>query len=338
MQQIFLINMYLLQLFCWYFILLEASAIQQHPKLRRVLKSRPLEPPFPNGRCGGSVVSISPKNTYEKVEANIGGLLLPPRLIDVWLPPEYDNVSRFPVLYCHDGQNAFEDSSSWTGASWRLVGALTRLKERGLISEIPIVVLLPSASEDFVPGVRRRHLEYGDMGQVFAEAHSDFVANVVKPLVDNKFCTLKGKDHTYAIGTSLGGQASFHLMLRHPELFGGAACLSPAFQPAALATVISTSSQTLRGKRIYLDMGGDMNGRKVPFLDIMDHMTTDHWWNPGFFWLDTQLQASLDAMRMALDLAGVDYAYHKAPGARHNERAWAQRIHLPLLHLYGCEK
>ena len=43
----------------------------------------------------------------------------------------------------------------------------------------------------------------------------------------------------------------------------------------------------------------------------------------------------IDATLLALDQAGVKYNYEKFPGGRHNERAWAQRIHRPLLHLYG---
>ena len=43
----------------------------------------------------------------------------------------------------------------------------------------------------------------------------------------------------------------------------------------------------------------------------------------------------IDATLLALDQAGVKYNYEQFPGGRHNERAWAQRIHRPLLHLYG---
>lgn len=56
-----------------------------------------------------------------------------------------------------------------------------------------------------------------------------------------------------------------------------------------------------------------------------------------YWWLDTSLQPMIDAVRFALDQAGVKYRYEKFPGGRHNERAWAQRIHRPLLHLYGKE-
>ena len=56
-----------------------------------------------------------------------------------------------------------------------------------------------------------------------------------------------------------------------------------------------------------------------------------------YWWLDTSLQPMIDAVRFALDQAGVQYRYEKFPGGRHNERAWGQRIHRPLSYLYGKE-
>jgi pimeloyl-ACP methyl ester carboxylesterase len=287
------------------------------------------------------VVTIPPEDTYgidvNLANINLGGdLVLPPRPIKVWLPPNYSEDQAHPVLYTHDGQNAMEDSDSWTGTSWRLAGALTRLADHHLISRdspLPIVVLLPSAEGDLVPGIHRRHLEYGDVNIPFARAHADFVAKTVKPLIDSRFSTNPASEHTYTIGCSLGGQASLHLLLRHPDLFGGAACLSPYFGPAILEEV-ARSSGILESKKIYLDIGGDHDDVKVPLLDLFDHITSEHWWNPGYFWLDTQLQGGVNAMRTALDQAGVDYCFHRIPGGRHNERAWAQRIDKPLRYLY----
>jgi enterochelin esterase-like enzyme len=311
-----------------------------------IVRRRQLTPPFPNGSCGGKVITIPPEDTYgidvNLADINLGGdFVLPPRPIQVWLPPDY-NIShpakQHPVLYAHDGHNAMEDTQSWTGTSWRLMGALTRLVEYGLILQdedmpMPIVVMLPSAEGDLMPGVRRRHLEYGDTNLPFAKAHADFVAKTVKPLIDSRFATNPAAEHTFTIGTSLGGQASMHLLLRHPDLFGGAACLSPSFGSNILDEV-ARSSDALESKRIYLDIGGDVKDVKVPFVDLFDHMTPEHWWNPGYFWLDTQLQGSVTAMRRALDQAGVDYCFQEFPGGRHNERAWAQRIDKPLQYLY----
>lgn len=298
-------------------------------------------------------------------------MVLLPRTIRIWLPPGYDEDGEVghPVLYVHDGQNAMEDNDSWTGASWRLTGALTRLADHQLIcsqkevtngdiqkdnqpaqsqdEKLPIVVLLPSAEGDWLPGVRRRHLEYGDMNLPFAQAHADFVANTVKPLVDNRFRTDPSPEHTFCMGSSLGGQASLHLLLRHPDKFGGAACLSPAFGPTILDYVASPKGRDILKagkKKLYFDIGGDMDDSKssdfvrVSPIDVLDHLTPVHGWNPGYFWLDTQLQGQVTAMQKVLDRAGINYEYRQYPGGRHNERAWAQRIDKPLLHLFSNGK
>lgn len=306
---------------------------QQRPRRRRTL-----EPPFPSGLCGGTLLNIPPEETFgidvNLASINLGGnLVLPPRNIQVWLPPGYDphkEDQRHPTLYVHDGQNAMEDSSSWTGTSWRLTGALTRMADHGLFREdlqLPILVLLPSIKGDLLPGIRRRHLEYGDTNFPFSQAHADLVATTVKPLIDARFNTLPDAEHTFAMGSSLGGQASLHLVLRHGDRFGGAAALSPAFGPNIIQDVTRASS-ILKGKRLYLDMGGDVNDIKVPLVDVFDHLTSDHWWNPGYFWLDTQLQSGMQSMRDALNRAGATYQYKEFPGGRHNERAWAQRVHV----------
>lgn len=309
---------------------------QQVP--RRETPHREFKPPFPDGLCGGTIVTLPPEETYA-LDKDLAGneWLLPSRPIPVWLPPGYGQSGyRHPVIYCHDGQNSMEDSSSWTGYSWRLAGALTRLYDHEKIRALPIVVLLPAADDDLL-GVRRRHLEYGELILPFGRAHADFVARTLKPVVDTQFLTLTRAHDTFAIGSSLGGQASTHLLWRHGDRFGGAGCLSPAFGPSLLRELSNPdiASQKLKGKRIYLDMGGDLDDTKVALLDVFDHITDRHWWNPGFFWLDTQLQNSLQRFWDALDEAQIDYACRQFAGGRHNERAWSQRIHLPLIHLLG---
>jgi pimeloyl-ACP methyl ester carboxylesterase len=377
-----------------------AAAAASVPK-NKVVELPPLpKPPFPNGPCGGKVIVIP--GLYDDFHP-----LLVPRDVSVWLPPHYDTTTtsrrnahddqqhdhhyRFSVLYCHDGQNVLDDASSWTGVSWRLPGALMRLSERGLLMNKngggpataggppPIVVLLPSAEGDVLPGVKRRHLEYGSLGLMtgdgpipsLAQAHADVVATVIKPYIDRNFCT--NPQCASAIGSSMGGQASLNLLLRHPNVFSAAACLSPYFAVDTLAAVAlrfwSSSSDRNNNMlllksnhRIYLDMGGDVNDVKVPWLDVMDHVNKPkHWWNAGYFWLDTSLQPSCQVMyQLLLQLQSKSQSsffasgsggvhergarererannvhFARFPGARHNERAWSHRIHQPLLFLYG---
>jgi len=111
--------------------------------------------------------------------------------------------------------------------------------------------------------------------------------------------------------------------------------MSPAFQAGLLAWVATIDEADLKGTRIYLDNGGDLDKVKVPLVNLWDHVTPEHWWNPGYWWLDSQLQGTVDAMRFALDARRVKYDYNKIAGGRHNERAWASRIHKPMMFLYG---
>jgi hypothetical protein len=164
--------------------LLNSSTVP--PRIRRKLETptRALQAPFPDGLNGGNLITLPPSKHYlkQKSNGNLGSdlaksFLLPPRDIQIWTPPQYNDPKlsnvRYPVLYVHDGQNAIEDSSSWTGYSWRLAGALTRMAERKQLktnehSFPPIVVMIPSATDRlaFVP---RRHLEYGDISTTFSQ-------------------------------------------------------------------------------------------------------------------------------------------------------------------------
>eukprot|EP00581_Thalassiosira_minuscula_P032831 CAMPEP_0183761752 /NCGR_PEP_ID=MMETSP0739-20130205/8632_1 /TAXON_ID=385413 /ORGANISM="Thalassiosira miniscula, Strain CCMP1093" /LENGTH=454 /DNA_ID=CAMNT_0025999949 /DNA_START=42 /DNA_END=1406 /DNA_ORIENTATION=+ len=355
---------------------------------------RPLAPPFPNGSCGGTIITLPRRELFPGQGSESMGIgdipflnnlnldtlnplsslenaVLPPRDVKVWLPREYHapeyRTHDFPILYCHDGQNAIDDASSWTGSSWRLVGALTRLSERKMLSTNtpPIVVCIPCADGGFLPGMPRRHSEYGDYTHPISQAHGDFVATKLHPYVTSRFRVMQGPEHTSTIGSSLGGQASMQLLLRYPDIFGGAACLSPCFTPGTIAAVMANlaidgyagnndknykplsreiekerhkmslgQTRTLHSKTIYIDNGGDVEDTRVPVFEAMDHFTlNERWWNPGYWWLDTSLQPMIDAMRWTLDQGGVRYVYEKFPGGRHNERAWAQRIHRPLLAL-----
>jgi enterochelin esterase-like enzyme len=309
------------------------------------------QPIFGDGPCDGSLADVDQSSEcFEK--AVLDRLKVPqfargaarylapiPRNVTVWLPPGYHHENnqniQYPVLYCHDGQNAVSDDESWTGYSWRLTGALCSLVRRGFITpdKCPIVVLIPSSSDEFlVPFVRRRHLEYES--SVWGQVYVDIIADTIKPLVDKQFRTSSNPQHTMSIGSSMGGQIALLTAIKHPDKFGGAAALSPYFSASVLAD-LALKPDVLRGKRLYIDNGGDNDDLRVPILDILDHIPK---MNPGYFWLDTQLQPAIDAARNILKFHRIPHAYQKFPGARHNERAWAMRIDKPLMHLFGNDK
>ena len=271
----------------------------------------------------------------------LDGVLLPERAIRVWLPPGYDEdeQKRYPVLYVHDGQHVMARRTSWRDRpSWQLGDTFSWLLAKEQV-EPAIVVMLDSvevgADPLNNPFFRRRWLEYDCNTPVFGERYLTFVCDELKPAIDSNFRTLTGPAATSSLGSSMGGLCSFLLLWKRPETFGNSACLSPVFQAPLIADVamrgsrLRPSGSAVHTSRLYIDNGGDADGQRVPVLDLLDGPEA------GWWWLDSQLQPGVDGMRAALELHKVPFRYHRAPGARHNERAWARRVDLPLLHLYG---
>jgi len=277
-----------------------------------------------------SLADVRRTTVREFFSNELDHVLLPDRGIRVWLPPGYDDDAlrqkRLPTLYVHDGEGIMRKGPN----TWGLDGTLSRLIAAGEV-EAPIVVMIDSTGQDGLnagpaPIVRRRWLEYGGY-PLLGERYLSFVADELKPAIDRRFRTLAAPEHTHTMGSSMGGLCAFLSVWERPDVFGGAACLSPVFQAPLLADVALNGGRRLKGTRLYIDNGGDTPERKVPIVDLDDGP------DPGWWWLDTNLQPGVDAMCAALTLQRVDFSYFREPGGRHNERAWGARCERPLRHL-----
>lgn len=78
---------------------------------------------------------------------------------------------------------------------------------------------------------------------------------------------------------------------------------------------------------------GVVESRTFRFLSYVEHLFLPS--SRGYWWLDTQLRPSVDAMSWALKQGNIGHSYKRFAGGRHNERAWSLRIHEPILHLFG---
>lgn len=148
------------------------------------------------------------------------------RRIWIYWPNEATNArhSRYPVLYMHDGQNIFEDTSSFSG-EWGIDEFLdtTQLKNC-------IVVGIDNGKD-------KRSNEYNPydherFGKGEGDAYVDFIVNTLKPYIDKNYPTLKEKKHTFIAGSSMGGLISMYAVMKYPKVFGGAGVFSPAFWTA----------------------------------------------------------------------------------------------------------
>jgi predicted alpha/beta superfamily hydrolase len=216
----------------------------------------------------------------------------------VFHPPGYaeNTLKKYPVLYLQDGQNVFFRDHHGEGHDWRLDETLTRLDAMNAVDKMLAVGVYPADREwDYtLPG-------YGN--------YADFLANTLKPNIDQEFRTLAGPQHTGIMGSSLGGVASFYTAWQWPKVFGKAACLSSTFGwRDDLSERIAAAAK--RKVLFYLDSGWPEDNYEVT-RDMRALLASRGW------------------------VEGTDLFYYTSPDAHHNEHSWALRCHIPIQVLFG---
>ena len=244
----------------------------------------------------------------ERVKPRFGRIAARP--IYVYLPEaaEHDRRRRFPVLYCHDGQNIWDDPHACFGhGGWYLNQIVDQLTGEGKIEPMILVGIPNSDSRfrDYTPGK-----SYDD---IFEHAYANFVVDVVKRYVDRKFPTKKGREHTALMGSSLGGHVSLWMAHKFHETFSKAACLSGAFQ--------------------FKDRRGESF---LGFLSRRDHQHLKIYLDCGTVHDGVALSRKVSAMYLRRGWReGDDFSYHEEKGAAHNEKCWRDRVWRALVFLFG---
>jgi len=192
------------------------------------------------------------------------------RGVHIYLPPSYQAQPqrRYPVLYLHDGQNVFSSAGTncaFGWGSWELDRTVDALCRAGKMQEIIMVAVDNSWGR--LKEYNGRHHVLGETAtNTLFENYEAFFITELKPQIDREYRTLPEAAHTAVMGSSLGGLCSLALAWDHPEIFGGAASLSGAFQ-VAQTNFLNHALKNYHGKpkpfHAYLDsgavdfMGGD---------------------------------------------------------------------------------
>ena len=254
-----------------------------------------------------------PEGEFRKHPEFRSKFLTAARDVLVYLPPGYERESprRYPVLYLHDGQNLFDGATAYIpGQDWRVgqtAGALIRAQA---IEPVIVVGIYNTGHErvhEYTPSPDPR-LKVGGK----ADLYGRLIVEELKPFIDSHYRTRAGVSDTGLGGSSLGGLVTAYLGLRHPDVFGKLAVVSPSVWwdgRRILNDVKSLQSKT--DARIWLDMGTEEGVRAVGDARLLRDALVAKGWH-----LDRDLH------------------YHEAQGARHTESAWAQRVEPILRFLY----
>lgn len=147
------------------------------------------------------------------------------RNIWIYLPPDYEKTQKsYPVIYMQDGQNIFDNMTSYAG-EWKVDELLNQLFEE--TGKGFIVVAIEHGKEFRIEEYQPwQHKDYG-VGK--GEEYVDFLAKKIKPFVDKNYRTLPEAHNTVIMGSSVGGIISFYACIKHPDIFGKGGIFSPSF-------------------------------------------------------------------------------------------------------------
>lgn len=235
------------------------------------------------------------------------------RRVWVYLPPDYDAQTdrRYPVLYMFDGQNVFDQATSFAG-EWGVDETCESLIASGAMAPIIVVAVDNGGGSRILEYTPWYDPNFGSGGG--GEAHLQQFIDVLIPWVNANYRTLAHPQHTGIAGSSLGGLMSVYAAYAHPEVFGRIGALSPSIWWNDRELLDYVQSHGKPDSRLYADMGTLESGSMVDrdgngIDDSIDN-----------------LRALRDRMTTQGFVLGNDLTIVEDVGGRHNEAYWRQRF------------
>lgn len=254
--------------------------------------------------------------------------------VDIWTPPGYDPKNqRYAVLYMHDGQNLFDAASTWNHQAWEMdsvAGALIEAGEMNPIIIVGVYCVPETRVADMMPTEPLQSIAADSIraaviarvsSPIMGDKYVDFIAETLKPVIDELYSTRPEAAATAVMGSSMGGLASVYAICRHPETFGAAACLSTHWTgfsrrnevfPTAMAGYMLSHLPSGRDHKLYFDSGTeDIDELYIPYFHRINEMVAQMGYVPD------------------------NLLVRFFPGQGHQERYWQTRVAVPLLFLFG---
>ncbi len=255
------------------------------------------------------------------------------RNIDVWLPDGYVSTKRYNVLYMHDGQMLFDPARTWNHQVWRVDQVVAKLVAQGKMADTIVVGVWNNGRyrhAEYYPEktlpllqapVRAAFIEQQLAGKPLADNYLRFLVEELKPAIDRRYATRPEREHTFIMGSSMGGIISLYAISEYPDVFGAAACLSThwiatqkanTLFPMAMFNYLQMKLPSPAQHRLYMDRGTET--------------------------LDAQYHAAQDFADQLVVDAGYTHANFRSvvfPGAAHTEQDWSARLDSVLGFLFA---
>lgn len=234
------------------------------------------------------------------------------RTIRLYLPPDYESSRKnYPVLYMHDGQNLFDDATSFVG-EWQIDETLERFFREEKTAGVIIVGIdhgIEKRMDEYSPWKNSKY--GGGEGDLYLE----FIVRTLKPFIDKEYRTRPEGEFTGIAGSSMGGLISLYAGLKYPEVFSKIGIFSPAFWFAEQEFIeFINSSDVPQLTKFYFDVGTEEDDDLMskPYLSLTKNI---------FNLVKSETRSQ--NVRLIID-----------EGAFHNEQFWAKRFPDAFLWLF----
>ena len=177
------------------------------------------------------------------------------RKIWIYLPPDYQTSTKtYPVIYMQDGQNLFDNATSFSG-EWQIDETLNNLFSQGDYGAI-VVGIENGGSNRINEYTPWNNPQYGG-GE--GDQYMQFIAETLKPYVDSNYRTKSGAEYNALIGSSLGALISNYGGVKYSDVFSKIGSFSPAYWIVRdqFNNYIQSSTADLSNMRIYFVAGSN---------------------------------------------------------------------------------
>ncbi len=253
-----------------------------------------------------------------------------PRNVTVWLPEGYQVGEPCDVLYMHDGQMLFDATTTWNHQEWQVDEVMGRLIAEGKVRRCIVVGVdntrnrlndyFPSRCYEKVPEGEREGV---DVSQYKGDEYLRFLVEEVKPFIDNRYKPLTTREHTFVMGSSMGGLISLYALCNYPEVFGGAACMSTHLSMNFFDPKFK-SELWAEGLRDYVKEHLPSANSALLYMDG-GTVELDDTYRP--------YQNKLNAVISGLGWDSAHFVYYLFEGHKHMETYWAERLDQPFVFL-----
>jgi len=192
---------------------------------------------------GQANIDQLPVSKYGKVVQikNFESANVIPRNVEIYVPNDYDANAeeKYNVLYMHDGQNVFNDSTSYTKVSWGIDHIVDSLVSAGTIHKTIIVApwntyekrfseFMPEEPKELTntPFVKEQLKQNTGFDDLYSDEYLAFIVKELKPYIDKHYHVHSDAAHTSIMGSSMGGLISLYAISKYPEVFGAAGSVS----------------------------------------------------------------------------------------------------------------